>query len=166
MTKAKKLIQQLQLQPHPEGGWYRQSYKSEGYIPAGSLPIGFRGKRAFSTLIYFLLEKGEFSGFHRIKSDECWHFYTGDPMELFILDNQGGVKTIILGNEGLEEPHFQFVVPADFWFACRPAAGSEYCLTGCTVAPGFEFADFELADADDLVSKYPAHEKLIRELCV
>jgi predicted cupin superfamily sugar epimerase len=161
MTIAEQLITKYDLKPHPEGGWYTQTYKSNEQIAANALPGRFGASRVFSTAIYFLLEKGNFSAFHRIKSDECWHFYSGDPLLIYIIDQFGEAKIIALGND-FEYQSFQYVVPANCWFACMPSPQSEYCLVGCTVAPGFEFDDFELADVNALIKMYPQHERLIR----
>ena len=165
MSQIQKLIQQFDLQPHPEGGWYKQTYKSSETIAASALPGRFEGDRVFSTAIYFLLEKGNFSAFHRIKSDECWHFYAGDPLEIFVIRQNGSLETIIMGNDIDKVQQFQYIVPASCWFASRPASGSEYCFVGCTVSPGFDFADFELADAGKLSREFPKHKEIIHELC-
>ena len=165
MVTAQQLIQQYKLQPHPEGGWYKETYKSREYIPAHVLPARFRGSRSFSTAIYFLLEQNDFSGFHRIRSDECWHFYAGDPLLIYVIQQNGMLDIIQLGNDISKGQLFQYVVPANCWFASKPAAGSRFSFTGCTVSPGFDFADFELADADTLTALYPLHEIVIKELC-
>ena len=165
MSRADQLIEQYNLQPHPEGGWYCQTYKSNEQVAANALPIRFGASRAFSTAIYFLLEQGNFSAFHRIKSDECWHFYTGDPLLIYIIQQNRELEIISLGNDPEKGQTFQYVVPANCWFACRPAPGSEYCFVGCTVSPGFEFEDFELADAGTLSNEYPQHTMIIKELC-
>lgn len=165
MSRIEHLIKQYDLQPHPEGGWYKQSYKSKESVPATALPQRFGGSRVLSTAIYFLLDKGHFSAFHRIKSDECWHFYAGDPLQVFVINQTGDLEIITLGNDVSKEQTFQYVVPADCWFASRPAPGSEYCFVGCTVAPGFEFEDFELADAQLLSASYPRYTSIIKELC-
>lgn len=162
---AEQLIHHYQLQPHPEGGWYTQTYRSSERIPASALPDRFWGDRVFSTAIYFLLGQGNFSAFHRIKSDECWHFYLGEPLEVFIIGADGQLTVITLGQDSSRGQLFQYVVPANCWFASRPAKESKYCFVGCTVAPGFDFADFELADQTDLCSEYPEYSDLIRELC-
>lgn len=165
MTTVTQLIKQFNLQPHPEGGWYKETYKSKEEIAANALPQRFSGSRAFSTAIYFLLEKGNFSAFHRIKSDECWHFYTGEPLEVYIIGPEGQLAVVSLGNN-IEKGHlFQYTVPANCWFASRPAAESSFCFVGCTVAPGFDFADFELAKADELIASFPQHKTLIAALC-
>ena len=165
MSITNQLIQKYNLEPHPEGGWYKQTYKSNEEIPADALPQRFGASRAFSTAIYFLLEKGNFSAFHRIKSDECWHFYAGDPLFIYIIEQTGELKIISLGSNYEKGQSFHYVVPANCWFASRPAPGSEYCFVGCTVSPGFEFEDFELADATELSVMYPQHKSIIIELC-
>lgn len=158
-----QLIAVYNLSSHPEGGWYRQTYRSAEQIAADALPGRFSGSRPFSTAIYFLLEQGNFSAFHRIMSDECWHFYAGGPLEIFIIHPEGNLEVVIMGKQAGQ--HFQYVVPAGCWFASRPVAGTSFSFTGCTVAPGFDFADFELANADILSGCYPQHEELIRSLC-
>ena len=165
MSRIDHLIEQYKLQPHPEGGWYYQTYKSNEQIAAAALPERFGADRAFSTAIYFLLEQGNFSAFHRIKSDECWHFYSGDVLQIYIIRQNGKMEIISLGSDHTKGQTFQYVVPANCWFASRPAPGSEYCFVGCTVAPGFEFEDFELANATTLSNAFPQHIAIIRELC-
>lgn len=165
MSITDQLIQQYNLESHPEGGWYKQTYKSGEQIPADALPERFGANRSFSTAIYFLLEQGDFSAFHRIKSDECWHFYAGGPLLIYIIDQNGKLKIISLGNDFKEGQSFQYVVPANCWFASCPAPGIEYCFVGCTVSPGFEFDDFELASATELTAIYPKHKKIIEQLC-
>jgi uncharacterized protein len=165
MAIVQQLIQQYHLQAHPEGGWYKEMYKSKEMIALNALPEGFSGDRAFSTAIYFLLEAGNFSAFHRIKSDECWHFYTGDPLLVYVIQPDGKLDIIQLGSNFTNGQLFQFVVPANCWFASRPAPESRFSFVGCTVAPGFDFADFELADANELIKIYPVHAKIIQELC-
>jgi predicted cupin superfamily sugar epimerase len=165
MSRIAELIKHFNLQPHPEGGWYRQTYKSREQISPDGLPERFGGSRAFSTAIYFLLEQGNFSAFHRIKSDECWHFYAGDPLHIYIIQPGAELEIILLGSDFENGQLFQYTVPANCWFASRPAPGSAFCFTGCTVSPGFEFDDFELADADELIKTYPQHAGIIQELC-
>lgn len=163
--RLQQLINHYKMQPHPEGGYYLQSYQSSGRIPAESLPEDFSGSRPFSTAIYFLLEQGNFSAFHRIKSDECWHFYEGGCLYVHILYPDGQLKTVRLGSDISKGEVYQYVVPANSWFASEPAPGTQYSLVGCTVSPGFDFVDFELANASVLGKDYPAHASLIQRLC-
>jgi predicted cupin superfamily sugar epimerase len=156
--------ERLQLTPHTEGGAYREVYRSQLSIPQSSLPILFQGDRNVSTSIYFLLEGGQFSAFHRIASDELWHFYFGDPLLIHEINHSGMLVTHRLGSHPEAGEAFQVVIKAGSWFASTPAEGSEYTLAGCTVAPGFDFADFEMADRAVLTSHYPAHAELICRL--
>jgi len=160
-----QLIQHYKLQPHPEGGWYKQTYAADEIISKDALPERFGADRVFSTAIYFLLEQQKFSAFHRIKSDECWHFYSGDALLIYVIKADGTLAIIHLGNDIAKGELFQYVVPANCWFASKPAPGSAYSLVGCTVAPGFYFDDFELADAVTLSALYPQHATIISELC-
>jgi predicted cupin superfamily sugar epimerase len=165
MHTAGQFVQQYNLQAHPEGGWYKETYRSSENIPGLSLPERFGGERNFSTAIYFLLEQGNFSAFHKIKSDECWHFYAGDTLHVYVLHDDGKMEIIKLGSDIMNGELFQYVVPANCWFASRPAPASKFCFVGCTVAPGFDFADFEMAKAETLIELFPLHEKIIKELC-
>jgi hypothetical protein len=157
-------IEKLQLTSHVEGGAFREVYRSPLTISRRSLPLFFQGDRNISTSIYFLLTQGQFSAFHRIASDEGWHFYFGDPLLLYEIGHNGLLTTHRLGPDPENDENFQTVVKAGSWFASIPAPGSEYSLVGCTVAPGFDFAEFELADRTGLLQQYPQHAELIREL--
>lgn len=162
---ARYYIEQLQLQPHPEGGYYKESYRSAMNIAASCLPKDIGGDRSCSTAIYFLLRQGDFSAFHRIKSDECWHFYEGGTLLIHVLHQNGEYHCVRLGRNIQEGEMFQFVVPAGAWFASEPAGSSFFALVGCTVAPGFDFADFEMAIKENLLHQFPGLESLITRLC-
>ncbi|MFM6926026.1 MAG: cupin domain-containing protein [Ferruginibacter sp.] len=162
---VKQLIEKFELLPHPEGGYFKETYRSAETIPASALAEKLSGDRTFSTAIYFLLEAGDFSAFHKIKSDECWHFYAGDTLLVHVIHADGNLETIRLGNNFLSGDRFQFVVPANCWFASEPAPGSSFSFVGCTVAPGFDFEDFELAKAEELVKMYPDHASIIKRIC-
>jgi len=157
-------ITHLQLKPHSEGGYYAESYRSTANIPVSTLS-GFNGDRSYSTAIYYLLEQGDFSAFHRIKSDECWHHYAGGTLLIHILYNNGDHACIRLGSAINKQEYLQFVVPANTWFAAECSANSRFALCGCTVAPGFDFADFEMADKELLLKSFPLHHKIISKLC-
>lgn len=165
MNTVDQLIYQYGLLPHPEGGYYKETYRSGETVAAVALPERFGGERAFSTAIYFLLEHGNFSAFHKIKSDECWHFYAGQTLLVHIINSQGEWQTVKLGSNAGAGEVFQFVVPANCWFASEPDAATIFAFTGCTVSPGFDFADFDLAKAEDLIGLYPQHAAGIRRLC-
>jgi hypothetical protein len=162
---AQYYISNLNLQPHPEGGYFKETYKAAESIPADALPTRFNGNRSFSTAIYYLLQQGDYSAFHRINSDECWHFYAGQTLLIHTIENDGKYFCTKLGADTNAGETFQFVVPATAWFAAEPAEKSAFALAGCTVAPGFDFADFEMADKQFLVSAFPQHSDIITRLC-
>lgn len=165
MKPANYWIEKYQLLPHPEGGFYAETYRSVEVIGQQALPARFAGNRSFSTGIYFLLEAHNFSAFHRIRSDEMWHFYAGEALDIFVIDPETReLEVIKLGNDPEKGQTFQAVVSAGTWFASRPAKGSGYSLVGCTVAPGFDFQDFEMADRVTLQSQFPEFETIIQEL--
>ncbi len=160
-SAVNQLIRQFDLRPHPEGGYYRETYRCEERVQR--LQAG--RERSASTAIYYLLSGDAYSAWHRIRSDELWHFYAGCPLDVHVLDDGGQLRTLRLGN-ALEEPDavFQAVVPARCWFAAERIDRQSYAFVGCTVAPGFEFSEFELADAAQLQMQYPQHAKLIGRL--
>lgn len=164
MTAA-YLIERYSMVPHPEGGYYKQTYRSAEKMKASNLPDRFGGDRLFSTAIYFLLEGKQFSAFHRIKSDELWHFYHGTALNIYIITVNGELEIIKLGDDITNGENFQFVVPAGCWFASKPVNENGFSFVGCTVAPGFDFADFELAKARELMKAFPGHKELISQLC-
>ena len=166
MRDAQYWIDHLHLQAHPEGGFFAEVYRSTEEIPAAGLPDRYGAPRRMGTSIYFLLRGDRFSAFHRIKSDEGWHYYTGThPVELLVLSPEGELRTHWLGPEFEAGQRFQAVVPAGHWFAARVGhTEADYALVGCTVAPGFDFADFELADRQALQAAFPQHEGVIEAL--
>jgi hypothetical protein len=161
-VNAREIVSELDLLPHPEGGYFKETYRSSGAIPKESLEE-FNGPRSFGTGIYYLLEQGQFSALHRIKSDEIWHHYHGGVLEIIELSLEAGIKKTLLGSDLKQGQVFQHVVPAGVWFGARPVQG-DFVLVGCTVAPGFDFADFEMAKGKDLVESFPQYESLILEM--
>lgn len=158
-------IARLGLVPHPEGGHFRETYRAAERMAGPALPPRYGGARAFCTAIYFLLRAGERSALHRIKSDEIWHFYAGGPLTLFLIhSDDGDLREIVLGSDPDQGQTLQAVVPAGAWFGATPYPGTAYSLVGCTVAPGFEFADFELGDRRELIGSHPQHTALIERL--
>ena len=133
-------INHFSLLPHPEGGYYQETFRSETSFQFE----GFKGERSICTSIFFLLEKGQTSALHRIKSDEIWYFHDGQTLEIIELDSNGNETITRLGTDILNGEVLQHVVPAGIWFGARLAAHSEFCLVGCQVSPGFDFKDFEL----------------------
>lgn len=163
MKNAAYWIEKLQMQKHPEGGYYKETYRSSGVIHQESLPVVMTGSRNYCTGIYFLLENGNFSAFHRIRSDEMWHFYSGTAIEILYFDEEGKLQKILLGNRMELGEQFQAVVPANCWFASAVVESDSFALVGCTVAPGFDYADFELAQRAQLIQNYPAYSEVIEK---
>ncbi|MBL7933710.1 MAG: cupin domain-containing protein [Bacteroidia bacterium] len=162
--KAAYLVKVLDMQPHPEGGFYRETYRSEGKISVRELGRDFGSDRSFSTAIYFLIEKDNFSAFHRIKSDETWHFYYGDTLEVLEIDDNGKLTITHIGNKIEEGDIFQYTVKANTWFGSRVKKGGNFSLVGCTVAPGFDFRDFEMGDRRELQREFPGLREIIEEM--
>jgi predicted cupin superfamily sugar epimerase len=162
---GKDYISHFGMQQHPEGGYFKETYRSAGMLANDCLINGMKGERPFSTAIYFLLEQGDYSAFHRIKSDECWHFYEGDSLVIHMIDLNGSYSFARLGRNLSKGDVFQFVVPAGCWFASEPDKNSAFSLVGCTVAPGFDFADFELARKKSLIDLFAEHKDIITRLC-
>ncbi|MGI9190508.1 MAG: cupin domain-containing protein [Chitinophagaceae bacterium] len=154
---AEQLIDRFNLLPHPEGGYYRETYRAELQIPGSELGT----IRAVSTGIYFMLTAGNFSALHRIKSDEMWHFYGGDAIDIVELTPEGQWINTRLGNDINAGELPQYVVKAGHWFGSCVSNNKPFGLVGCTVAPGFDFADFELANRTELQHAFPAHASAI-----
>jgi len=163
MDQSKKIIQVLNLKQHPEGGYFRETYRSDLQIDQGNLGENFSGKRNCSTCIYFLLTSNMFSAFHRIKQDEVWHFYQGSPIRLHTISPNGEYCTFIIGNNLDEGQVPQLVIPREHWFAAETINQNDYSLVGCTVSPGFDFDDFELGNRKGLISLFPQHRQIINE---
>ena len=161
---AKYWIDRLELMPHPEGGYYKEIYRSEEIIDQKSLPERYHGNRCFLTSIYFLLRRGEVSAFHRIKSDETWYYHDGAELEIVWLEKAGKINKNIVGLEVDSGASPQLTIPKNHWFAARSLG--EFTLVSCGVAPGFDFDDFELASYDELIDDYPQHEKLLKTFCI
>ena len=159
--QAALIIEQYGMQPHPEGGFFAQTYRSPGRIPGSALPAEFAGERNFSTAIVFLLRKNDFSALHRLRQDEVWHYYSGGALRLVMISPEGKFSETTLGRNGKAGYVVQAVVPAGWWFGARPARGAAFSFVGCTVAPGFDFADLELAKRSDLLEKFPGLAAII-----
>jgi predicted cupin superfamily sugar epimerase len=156
-------INQLHMVPHPEGGHYALSYRSDCILPHDALPH-HQGSRAACTCIYFLLQEGEISALHRIASDEIWHFYAGGGLQVYEIKPEGQLNIHTLGAYPDLQMVFQSWVPAKSWFGAKVPIGMGYALVGCTVSPGFDFADFEMGDRHSLISQFPQHQEIIEKL--
>jgi predicted cupin superfamily sugar epimerase len=166
MSKVQEYIKNLSLISHPEGGYYASTYKSLEVVSAACLPDRFNGERVFSTAIFFLLEGFQYSAFHRIKSDELWHFYDGCALDIYVIHPSGKGEILRLGADIANGESFQQLVPAGCWFASRPVMNHGFTLAGCTVSPGFDFTDFEMANKSVLLSEFPQYANWINELSI
>ncbi|OQY12878.1 MAG: hypothetical protein B6I31_02320 [Desulfobacteraceae bacterium 4572_19] len=161
MKDAHFWIKNLKLQPHPEGGYFKENYRSHEVIAKIALPNRFSGDRVFSTGIYFLLNKNDYSAFHVINQDEMWHFYEGSSVTIHIIDKDGTYSTLSLGRDITNGESHQVIVKAGCFFAAENNNKELYSLSGCTVAPGFDFADFKMPGRNKLIKMFPQHIKII-----
>jgi predicted cupin superfamily sugar epimerase len=163
MDTAQYWIARLRLEPHPEGGRYRRTFRAPLILPQAALP-SFTGDRAASTAIYFLLADDQFSALHRLRSDEVWHFYAGSALIVHVIEPGGKYIELLLGSDPTSGEDFQAVVPAGCWFGSSLRQPNTWALVGCTVAPGFDFEDFEMAKRAELTAQYPQHRNIIERL--
>jgi hypothetical protein len=161
-SKAKHYIKQLQLKKHPEGGYFKEVYRSGERILPTHLPNRYKSSRNFSTSIYFLLEGKQFSSFHLLQSDEIWHFYDGSSVLLYIINQKGELSVKKLGKD--KGRQLQLTIEKQNWFAAELEDKKSFALFGCTVSPGFDFDDFELGNRIILTKKYSQHSALIKRL--
>lgn len=152
------------MTPHPEGGWFREVWRSPLAVEHPAVPAGQTSRRCGGTLIYFLLSGQDFSAFHRVRwTDELWHLYAGGPLELHTIDAERLHTRRVLTSD-LDRGEPTALVPAGHWQAARLAANARWAFGGCTVAPGFEFEDFDMPPAEVLIAEYAEHARIIREL--
>lgn len=166
---AEQIKELLQLEPHPrEGGWFRQTWRSTEAIPTASLPRRYAAApdkgRASGTAIYYLLEPETFSEMHCLRSDEIFHFYLGDPVEMLQLWPDGTGRTVILGSDLRPGMSVQSIVPQGVWQGSRLLPGGRLALLGCTVSPGFEYEDYQSGSRDALVRDWPEWKEKIERL--
>lgn len=163
-VEAQALIDKLALKPHPEGGYYRETYRAGEGTESGALPGRYGGKRCFGTAIYYMLTPDTFSTMHRLQSDEIFHFYLGDPVEMLHLHADGTTSVLVLGSDVGNGQLLQVVVQRGVWQGARLRAGGRFALLGCTVAPGFEFADYEEGSYGQLQTRCPEQLTLLKAL--
>lgn len=161
-SRINDLVETLNLEPHPEGGYYTEVYRSEGIIETEE--DDFPDGRHFSTSIYYLLKSEDQSYFHRIKSDEVWHHYEGSSLTIHLISRSGSYREIHLGKNLRKGQKPQQIVPSGYWFGVTVDEPDSYSLCGCTVSPGFDFDDFEMADRETLLRKFPDHKEIITKL--
>jgi uncharacterized protein len=161
MNTAEYWIQHLGLKPHPEGGFYKEIFRSSISVDKKSLPLGFQASRRLVTSIYYLLRSGEISHFHRLRSDELWYYHYGSSVRIIIIDQEGHKQTRLLGPKIEKAEHLQIVIPAGTIFGAEVIDSDSFGLFGCMVAPGFEFDDFEMYNKEDLKQAYPRQADII-----
>jgi hypothetical protein len=163
---AEEVKKILNLTPHPrEGGWFVRTYTAPESVSPSEFPDArFPAPRKTSTAIYYLLEPGTFSEMHRLRSDEIFHFYAGDPSEMLQLPPGGQGKTLVIGNDLTKGQRPQVLVERGVWQGSRLIPGGSWALLGCTVSPGFEYEDYESAAREDLIAKWPDFETQILSL--
>jgi hypothetical protein len=165
MPTAKQIQELLKLRPLPvEGGYFAETYRSKFALAQQSLPSGYAGERALSTAIYYMLTPNTFSAIHRLKGDEVYHFYLGDPAEMLILKSDGTGEAVIIGQDITSGMRLQHVVPGGAWQGSRLAPGGKFALMGTTMSPGFDPADFEIGRRDELSTRYPSYAERIANL--
>lgn len=163
MISDVELIERFSLRPHPEGGFFRETFRDtlEVTVSPSEFDSGAsQHTRSAATAIYYLLRQGDRSRFHRLRFCEVWHFYLGGPLEIWMLA-KGTATSVRLGPNFIGGERLQVMIPAGCWFAAAPVSTAAYSFVGCTVAPGFEFSDFELASQDGLIRQFPEHRSLI-----
>lgn len=163
MKDAAYWIEKLNLRPHPEGGFYSETYRSTETILENGLPNRYGTPRSFATAIYFLLRSEDISAFHRIKSDELWFFHAGSTVEVSML-TKSGLEVFLLGPEYEKGQNFQLLVPSNTWFGAKVIASESFALVSCAVSPGFAFEDFELAKRPELLMEFAKHRAVIESL--
>ena len=161
---AKEIINHFNLQKHPEGGYFKEVYRSKGAILEDNLAEYFEGNRNYCTSIYFLLTSDKFSAFHKINQDEIWHFYKGSSLKLHMISPEGVYSFVNIGNDFTNNEVFQFTVPAHYYFAAEVIKNNAFSFVGCTVSPGFDFRDFVLPSCKELSGEFPKHSKIIKQL--
>lgn len=161
---SQEIIKRLNLQEHPEGGYFKETYRSTEIISNKELGEKYQGDRNHSTCIYFMLTSEKFSAFHKINQDEFWHYYKGAPLKLHIISQEGEYSFVMIGNDFEKGEVPQYVVKGGDWFAAEVLEEDTYTLVGCTVAPGFDFADFVLPKREELVGMFPKHKEIIKNL--
>lgn len=161
MNTAKFWIQHLDLKPHPEGGFYKEEYRSNIEVSTDDLPVGYKSSRRLVTGIYYLLRSNDISRMHRLRSDELWYFHAGSPITIHYIDTEGKKHKHILGTHPEKAEKFSALIPGGCLFCAEVHEPDSFSLVSCLVSPGFEFDDFEMFEKDDLIQVYPKHADLI-----
>ena len=163
MYTAEYWIQHLNLKPHPEGGFFKEEYRSNIEIDQHNLPVGYKSARRIATSIYYMLRSQDISRLHRLKSDELWYFHSGGAIKVYVIDTEGNKHTYLLGSNHERAEQYSLLIPGGSIFCAEVTEKASYGLVSCVVCPGFEFEDFEMFDKEDLIQAYPKHTALIEK---
>ncbi len=164
MDKAEKIISKLGLKPHVEGGYFIETYKNPYTISGGQLDKNVDGDRPLSSSIYYLLKSGQYSQFHQLKFDELWFYHDGSSLQIYLIDDSGNLEEIILGPDVSKGQTPQLLVKSGIILGAEVIDKDSYSLVSCVVSPAFDYRDFTLFDKEELIKKFPYHEKLIRRV--
>lgn len=163
MHTAEYWIQNLDLKPHPEGGFYKEMFRSNIVISKDELPVGYKSSRRLTTSIFYLLRTEDYSRLHRLKSDEMWYFHYGSAIRIIYIDHEGKKHTKLLGANLEKAEYFYLHIPAGNIFTAEVVDKDSFSVFSCVVSPGFEFDDFEMFDKEDLIQAYPKHASLFEK---
>lgn len=165
LTDLKKLIEELDLQPHPEGGYFREIYRSNRLLTEDVFPFVYDSHRNLFTSIYYLLASDDTSKFHKLKAEEIWYFHAGSTLIIHEIDKKdGSYKKTFLGNDLKNDNVFQYCIKPGNWFGAELLNKNSFALVSCVVVPGFEFEDFQMAERSELIKQFPEHKEIIIKL--
>lgn len=164
MLTADQYIFKLGLEPHVEGGYFKETYRNSLTVPGANIAKNIDGERSLSTVIYFLLKSGQVSRFHQLKCDEIWFYHCGCAMTIHMIDEEGGFKSVRLGLNTEKGEMPQLLIPAGVVFGSEPAEKDLFSLVSCLVSPGFDFRDFKMFSANELIALFPRHKDVIMRL--
>ncbi len=164
LNNADFWINKLELKPHPEGGFYKEVYRSPEQIKKEGLPERYKEDRSIFTTIYFLLKSNEVSKFHKLKSDEVWYYHAGSAIKILLLDEKGNISEQKLGLNLIKGEVPQIFIPHQTYFAAKILENDSYSLVSCSVSPGFDFDDFDMPEQNELINQFPEHEEIIKKL--
>ena len=163
-NKAESIILKLGLQPHIEGGYFVETYKNSHHITSDNTHLDFEGTRPIATTIYYLLKSSQVSKFHKLKFDEQWFFHSGSALLIYLIDKKGKLEKVRLGDNVTENEKPQFLVKSGVILGAEVIEQNSYTLVSCVVSPGFDYKDFVLFEADDLIQQFPQHEDIIKKI--
>lgn len=164
MKNAEYFIEKLNLEPHPEGGYFKEVYRNDEFIKSDALPSRYLGERNFGTSIYYLLQNDEKSHLHKLKSDELWYYHYGSALQVHLISPTSEYSKIVIGNQIEKGEQLQAIIPHGYWFGACLSMPNSFALVGCAVIPGFDFSDFEMGKREYLLEEFPQHKDIINKL--